>query len=143
MVPKTIVTYACQICDLTYRTEQEAVICETQMPDKRILEVGDIVSCPGRFGWFDGDIAWVVNPDGKKGDLAFYYVVTHIDGDEDNAHRTRYHLFTNAMTGKQGYKSGYTFNVGHITPRKAVNPPANVVKDSKDLIGKKAKHLLA
>lgn len=140
-MPKTITTYACQICGRKYATEPEAVICETQPEDRRIVEVGDIVTGQGVFSWFDGDSAWVVDAKAKKG-MAFYYVVTHIDGDEGNAHRVRYHLFTKAMSGKKGYRRGYTFNQGHVLPRKVVKPPRDVVSDSKDLIGQVAVCLL-
>lgn len=33
----------------------------------------------------------------------------------NSGHRVRYHVFTLAMTGKQGYRSGYTFDKHHVT----------------------------
>lgn len=139
-MPKII--YGCQICGRQYSTEQDAIICETQPPDERLADVGDVVAGGKRFGWFDGDKAWVMDPKVKKGYIAFYYVVTHIDGHEDNAHRVRYHLFTNAMTGKEGYRSGWTFNSGHYALVKAKGPPEKVMREAKTLVGSLAEHLL-
>jgi hypothetical protein len=141
-MPKVTVRYECQVCGRKFGAEQDAIICETQPADPRNAEVGDIVIGQPIFGWFDGDVAWVVDKGAKKGDIAFYYVVTHIDGDDRNAHRVRYHLFTKAMTGKEGYRSGWTFNEGHITLKKPIKRPAKVVEDSKDLIGQKSGNLL-
>lgn len=141
-MPKTTVLHGCLICGKQYGSEREAVICETQPVDPRLVQVGDIVTGQQIFGWFDGDEAWVVDPNAKKGDIAFYYVVTHIDGDDQDPHRVRYHLFTKAMTGKQGYRSGYTFNRHHISIKKAAKWPSNVERDSKDLIGQKSDRLL-
>jgi predicted nucleic acid-binding Zn ribbon protein len=77
----------------------------------------------------------------------FYYVVTHIDEDNFNnearrLHRPRYHLMTKAMTGKQGYGSGYTFDDGHWKPTLAQGVPAAVRLASRALIGEKATTLL-
>lgn len=60
-------------------------------------------------------------------------------------HRIRYHVATKAMSGtgpNRGYAAGFTFNEGHCTPELVKNPPKAIVEDSKDLIGKKASHLL-
>lgn len=141
-MPKTTTLYGCQICGKQYLTEQDAIICETRPASPRLVEVGDIVIGQPVFGWFDGDPAWVSNPQAKNGDIAFYYVVTRVDGDDQNPHRVRYHLFTKAMTGKEGYRCGFTFNEGHISIRKVSAPAALLVADSKDLIGRQAEHLL-
>lgn len=80
----------------------------------------------------------------------FYYVVTAIDYVDDFhydqvGHRIRYHVMTKAMTSvgaNRGYSGGFTFNEGHCTPELVAKPPAAIVKDAQDLIGKKASHLL-
>ena len=139
-MPKTL--YACQICGRNFETEPQAVLCETRPEDAPIAKVGDICTVGGeRFGWCDGDRRWLVNPKAEKG-LQFYYVLTHIDGDPDNPHRTRYHFFTKAMTGKQGYNKGTSYNSGHFTVRPIKKPKAFLVKDSRDLIGQMAEHIL-
>ena len=160
--------FQCEKCGELYDHAFEAVDCETQTDDI-IVQVGDIVRT-GSFGWFDGDRRWIANPevvvdwhtDGvctdkqvnhkpcPNGDsncfsscccMEFYYVVTAIDERcENGRHRTQYHLFTKAMSGKHGYRSGYTYNEGHIRPEKIpTNPPP---LDVDDLIGQKAECLL-
>jgi hypothetical protein len=79
--------------------------------------------------------------------FSFYYVITHIDADDFNnearkLHRVRYHLATNAMKAKNGYHSGYTFDMGHFTPTLVEKPPTLVRLASRALIGKKATSLL-
>jgi hypothetical protein len=139
-MPKTL--YACLICGRNFEAEPQAVLCETRPEDKPLAKVGDICTVGGdRFGWCDGDRRWLVNPKAEKG-LQFYYVLTHIDGDPENPHRTRYHFFTKAMSPKSGYNKGTTFNVHHFTPRLILEPPAFVVNDSKDLVGKIAEYIL-
>jgi hypothetical protein len=151
ITPET--TYRCPICKQGYDTQEGAMHCAEKGTEKPIVEVGDIVLGAAGFGWYDGDRKWIKNPDVKKHPehgncfgicctYAFYYVVTAIDTDPRDAHRIRYHLFTKAMSEEEGYNSGYTFNVGHIRPRKVREPPKEVVEDSKDLIGEKAGVLL-
>jgi hypothetical protein len=72
---------------------------------------------------------------------SFFYVVTHIEH-VAKYHTIRYHLATLAMTGKQGYRSGYTYDEGHYTPRLAKKVPKYVRETSKKLIGQKAHNLL-
>ena len=86
--------------------------------------------------------------------LVFYYVVTMIDNDDERSrygvgyqHEWRYHLFTKAIhwdktTSDRQSHGGYTYAQTHITPKLIENPPPFVVSDSKDMIGKKAVHLL-
>jgi len=68
-------------------------------------------------------------------------MITHIDGDENNGHRPRYHVETKAMTGQQGHRGGYTFDIHHSTPKIVENPPQIVVDESKELLGHAFKHL--
>ena len=142
--------YFCTWCDKRYPNEDQAEECFNR-GFHPTLKVGDIVIAGiDRFGWFDGDEKWIARAiDGvsRTGKLyAFYYVVTEIDGDDSHpwsdGHRPRYHLLTKAMTGKQGYRGGYTFDKKHLTPRKVDNPPAEIVENSKDLIGQKVSWLL-
>lgn len=74
--------------------------------------------------------------------LKFYDVVTHVDLDDTNKHRVRYHVATMAMSAKTGYHAGWTYDSGHYTPRRVDNPPSIVVEQSKALLGRKAKGLL-
>jgi len=145
-------TYTCPICNGTYNTKKAAEECLAKGFEPR-FKVGDIVFARAGFGWYDGKKSWVSNPDVQKNPqhgncsgscctFQFYYVITFIDIDEGNSHRPRYHLFTNAMTGKEGYRGGYTFDIHHRTPVLVKNAPMVVIKDSKKLIGEKAEYLL-
>jgi len=127
---KTLVLYECEICGFESVDPEQVRACEARGAPVPLVAVGDIVLAKGGFGWFDGDSAWVSNPAAKKrkvngrcpvtGDgncfglcccFRFYYVVTLIDRDPDigGRHRLRYHLWTKAMTGKQGYECGVGF----------------------------------
>jgi hypothetical protein len=125
--------FACDICDAEYDNEAGALACEARGKPNLIVAVGDIVFGSAGFGWFDGDKKWVSNPTVSlkrkcpKGDgncfddcctYRFYYVVSAIDVDPEDSHRPRYHLITGAML--KDYRVGYTFNTGHVTPRKVV-----------------------
>lgn len=136
-MPKIL--YACQICGKVYRTEAEAVVCETRLKDEPLAKVGDIVIAGGgRFGWFDGDKRWTRRGKGGiRNDISLLYVVTHMDGDSREPHRLRYHLFTKAMKPDSGYHHGHTYNNGHYTPHKIQKPSPFLVRDSRDLIGLK------
>jgi len=152
-MPKAIQKHGCQVCGREYVTEAEAVVCETQPEDEPCVKVGDIIFAGAGYGWFDGDKSWVSNLGirRKKGHgncfgecctMRFFFVVTAIDKDDRNPHRVRYHLFTKAMSGKEGHRCGYTFNNGHTRPSLVKKPPSAVVSGSKDLIGQKADYLL-
>ena len=142
---KVITKYVCPLCETDYETKNEATKCMNSN-DTPKFKAGDIVEANYGFGWFDGDKRWVINPDvdqSKHGfdetcSIGFYYVVTLV---ELISHRATYHLATNAMTGKRGYKEGYTFLKGHLT-LKLIKAPNFVIEDSKKLIGKKSTHLL-
>ena len=150
---RALTRYACDWCSEEYKTKVEAAACEAD-PSKRAADLGDIVFNGAGCGWYDGDKGWISNPDvrlrGKcpKGDgncfdtcctYQFFYVVTAIDraprplGWMEPRHPWRYHLFTRAMSGKQGYRGGYVYSI-----RKVVGaPPAHVITTSKDVLGTK------
>jgi hypothetical protein len=159
MSVEVITTFKCPICGTVYDKKEDAEKCLSKGTEKPIFRIGDIVTIGKDYGWFDGDERWVVEPEIAKDWIAknrpmpnfksimhFYYVVSAIDVDDSDyaktIHRARYHLKTKAMTGEQGHIGGFTFGKGHYTPKKVENPPECVVKDSKDLIGKKSEYLL-
>ena len=150
---KTITRFVCEICNEQYDNARDAEKCEQQGIEKALYKTGDIVEITKGFGWYDGDKRWIINPKVKRNPkhgncfgkcclMVFYYAITAIDQDPDEPHRIRYHLFTNAMSGKQGYKEGYTRAETHYTPKIIKNPPKFIVKDSKKLIGRKSKFLI-
>jgi hypothetical protein len=143
-----VVRHRCT-CGEEYLSREEAESClATEIPPK--FAPGDVVTCGDRFGWFDGDEAWIAtrkpDPRTASGDrLTFFYVVTLVDrGDSvswgGGKHRNRYHLATRAMSGESGYAAGYTFDVNHWTPEKVENPPE--LPGLAELIGIPAKSLL-
>lgn len=158
-----VVLFRCPICKAQYANEKAAEKCLAKGIDAPIVKVGDIVSMGYGYGWFDGDVRWVINPNvrvspgpkpspprrpcpKKKGScfgsccsMGFYYVVTMIDLHE---HRTRYHVFTKAMTGKERPTGGWTYNAGSCAPKLVKNPKKFLIKSSVSLIGQKAEHLL-
>lgn len=147
---KIVDKYICEICNKEYDNLIDADICEKQGIEKSLFKVGDIVYVKAGYGWYDGDKRWIINPKekikknpkhgncfGKCCTMAFYYVITTIDQDPSEPHRIRYHLYTNAMSGKEGYQEGYTRVDTHYTPELIKNPPKFVIRDSKKLIGKK------
>lgn len=152
--PRITQRWVCPICEKECLTREEAIRCTARGKEKPIVKVGDIVLAPAGFGWFDGSRDWVKNPDVKKHPehgncfgacctFQFYYVVTAIDGDDEDPHRTRYHLLTAAMSGEQGYRQGWTYADGHYKPQRVKDPPDKVLKESKLFIGSKAKYLLS
>lgn len=152
---KTITTYPCPICGKEYDTREDAEKCYAK-GFKPKFKVGDIVFAKAGFRWYDGKKTWVSNPSVQENPehgncfghcctYRFYYVVTLIDKSDsphDDSHRVRYHLYTMAMSGKQGHTKGWTFDEHHLIMGKVKNPPALVFADSKKLIGKKASFLL-
>lgn len=141
--------YKCPICEKNYDNKEKAELCLKKGFSPK-FKVGDIVFTKAGFGWFDGDEKWISNPGVRKKQkhdhcfqdcctYKFYYVISHIDGDSNDLHRVRYHVFTGAMKG--GYRDGYTFDT-HYTPKLIENPPKFIVKDSKKFIGKKSGYLL-
>jgi len=141
------VIYRCPICKSQSSTKEEIKKClKTGIKDPIGIEVGTIVKAGAGYGWFDGNVQWVVNPDvdrskhgfGWDRSMGFYYVVT---SKSNNGHKTIYHLETLAMTGANGHRGGKT-GVDHKTIEKAQNPPHYVTETSKPLIGNTFEHLL-
>lgn len=155
---QTVKTYRCQICKVIHPTRRAAQACEDRGPLRFAFAVGDIVTARYGFGWYDGDERWVINRDvdpKSRNPLhgncfsecctwGFYYVVTKLDGDPDDGHRARYHLFTGAMTGKSGYDQGYTYDSGHCALKLVPRPdrPRFVITDARRFHGRAADRLL-
>ena len=152
--------YVCEGCGTEYDQIWSAMSCEQQETPGPIVAVGDIVTIGYGRGWQDGDKRWIINPDTERryhkglkvecpnghGNCfnecctwGFYYVVTKIDKKD---HRVRYHLETRAMTGKQGYRLGYTYNDGHVRPKRVEHPSAYLVRSGRLLIGHEARRLV-
>ena len=145
---KKIVRWRCELCGLEYSKVADARECAA-LGFNPTLKVGDIVTIYSTFGWHDGDKAWVYPKRSEwhgKPTMSFYYVVTHVDRDERGGHRPRYHLVTDAMTGNEGYRRGYTFDEGHKTPTK-ISPrrvPAAVRRRAREIVeaGERAQCLI-
>ena len=86
---KTMNRFLCQICKKEYFNVHDAEKCEQQGVEKPLFKVGAIVYARAGYGWYDGDIRWVINPNVKIGGnpkhgncfgkcctMAFYYVIT-------------------------------------------------------------------
>lgn len=149
-MPQLVEQWMCGVCKTIWPTRAEAQTCESRGKPECRFKVGDIVEGGHGFGWHDGQRNWVVNPGirrkpshgncfGSCCTMGFYYVVTVVDVDDKDGHRSRYHVFTKAMSGKQGHRSGYTYESGHITLRKARRHPK---LDTSGLLGQKARCLL-
>lgn len=146
--------YTCELCGKTYESRDRARECEQQGMPEQEFDVGDIVTVGDRYGWFDGDPAWVIDPESVankndpddttpagEGQTGFYWVVTAIDQPKGE-HSWRYHLYTKAYDGQSGPKGGYTFINTHVPPERIDDPPETVVEDSEELIGQKATALI-
>ena len=153
------IRYRCSVCQSMYETQGAAEACAAQgirgMDTGHALEVGDVVVGYPRYGWFDGDPKWVVNPD--KGHIAqfdelankfkgsqmhsFYYVVTHIGLDPGsfnrayNGHRLQYWVKTKAMSGTQGYVVGYTTSTHSLMYKPEKEPPKSVLDAAPNMVG--------
>lgn len=154
---KIVTMFQCEFCKALHDNRDDATQCESGADKEPVLKVGDIVTGRSGFGWFDGDLLWVSNPGvyenkdrptdhgncfGACCTFDFYYVVTAVDRGEDfhhyaKGHQIIYHLETEAMSGDQGYRSGYTCRA-HIEMTVVPDPPTAVVEASKKLIGHKA-----
>ena len=147
---KTITRFKCEICNKEYLDVNEAKQCETRGVEEPMFDVGDIVYKGAGYGWYNGDKRWVINPMVKlKGNpehgncfdkcctMAFYYVITAITQD---LHSLRYHLYTKAMSGKQGHRCGYMY-LANPYVLKLIHPvPEFIINDSKELIGNEAEY---
>lgn len=142
--------YICEGCGRKFNQSEDAALCEGRTSEPTV-KVGDIVLARSGFGWYGGDVAWISNPKHTPCKspgtncfdtcctYSFYYVVTAIDYE---SHRVRYHLATMAMSEENDYRYGYTYDQHHCTPEKVENPPADVVEQSKTLIGHVARGLI-
>jgi hypothetical protein len=151
---KTITEYECDICATRFAFQSAAEKCEARGLDKKLANVGDIVTVTAGYGWYDGDRGWVTNPNielrpkrpashdqncfDRCCTYEFFYVVTAIDAEN---HRRHYHLVTLAMSGRQGHRSGWT-SMGHYRPKIVMDPPDYVIETSKSVIGETAENLL-
>lgn len=150
MITEIKPTFICPTCKRKYPDHDAAVKCANSDETPK-WEVGQIVTFGDRFGWYDGERDWVTNPDivpdmyASGRGYSLYYVITAITKDRwqnEYAHQLRYHVETMAMTGKKGYRGGYTSRSGHFTPRLVTNPPQIIQDQAKQLIGHKFDHLL-
>ncbi len=148
--------WQCPRCQTIYPTALEAVAClqRAQLPVP--FEVGEIITLPPIYGWFDGDKNWIAPGRGKfhaTETLEFYWVITAIDErPADNwknpcpeeHHIPRYHLATRAIFLRDGVSplSGWNCPATHCPMRKVESPPPEVVESSRDLIGQKYPWLL-
>ena len=144
---KTISIFQCEICNSKYPTAEGAKECEAQGVEKAIYKVGDVVKISRTFGWQDGDVRWCATRKVSKKmhdgyELTFLYVITAIELRPDTSHFLRYHLWTGAISGKQGYQNGWNTPQTHYRMMLVKKPPTFVRKDSKRFIGKKSKYLL-
>jgi len=155
---KTLRQYQCELCKAIYDKRADAAACEAQGTKEPIVAVGDFVTTDhgdyGRFGWFDGDPAWVIEkPRGLHGRAQCYsliYVVTMVavadettdsNGWHTSHHDLCYHVATKGMSGQKGYTQGFTFPETHVRLRK-VTSDISAGLDASDLIGQRARYLL-
>lgn len=146
---KRIVLWRCLLCERDWATKRAAESCAAR-GFHPTLKVGDIVivKCLWNYCWQNGDEAWIAPGRDFPGDritFGFYYVVTCVDRDEDEPHRPRYHLVTDAMTNG-GHRRGWTYDENHYTPKR-VSPskiPAKVKRRAVEIVksGERAKRLL-
>jgi hypothetical protein len=151
---KILETYQCETCGNTSSNKSQVLACESIPLETPIFEVGEIVFVKNGFGWFDGEPAWISNFKAVQENRTaqshgncfqscctyrFYYVITAI---EQDGHRLKYYVVTNAMTGTQGHRGGYTYTKGHITPQRAGIAPPLVTQQAQKLIGEKPKMLI-
>lgn len=142
--------YQCEFCGAIDADRKKVEACEAEGREAPIVAVGDVVTIKSGYRWFDGDRAWIVNPDvvlgGNKSHgncfdscccYQFYYVVTAIEPDKRDGHKIRYHVRTLAV----GQERGWTGS-GHRPPRKVADPPTKVVEASLALIGETYEQLL-
>lgn len=150
--------YVCPICKTPYKSEATALKCATRSDlSKPIAAAGDIVCMELGYGWHDGNPAWLIDGKGykfhDKHTLRFWFVVTAVtqrashepDSRPDvTRHQIVYHVQTLAV--KNGHAvglCGWTTPDGHHGFKKIdVQPPAEVVGQSKVLVGQVFSRLL-
>lgn len=151
--PTFAAVYRCPTCNKEHPTEALAHACYESTP-KPTLKVGDIVIIRQGYMWNDGLDHWVVGGHGRVSpiqgaeSLAFYFVITSIDaGDSDQCHwdmhRNLYSVQTLGLkNGMPEGRGGWNPRQGHCPMELVENPPAQVVEESKALIGNKFYNLL-
>ena len=137
--PRKIAHWECPICRARYGSVEQATDCRDRGVTMLALKVGDVVVPMGeRFGWFDGDAAWVAvdradrdddikSPSGRS--YSFYYVVTAESAHEADAHVRTHTLRTKALL--TSYSGGWTCQT-HWAVR--LVPPQEVPQAVKDSI---------
>lgn len=60
---KTKAKYECEFCGCEYTNFADAESCEARGLEAPIVKVGDIVLAKGGYGWYDGKMNWVSNPE--------------------------------------------------------------------------------
>ena len=137
------VLYQCEYCNSRYDTAEEAQRCEQEAERETIdFQVGDIVTCSKGMGWLDTDnLAWVATdvPGRSYSGRVYtlYYVVAQVKRFRDE-HEYRYWVITNALSGNQGHRAGWT-GKHHYRLTKVENPPEQVVLESKLILSSEIK----
>ncbi len=116
-----IVKWRCSTCQQEHDEAATAEACYARGFKPEFVE-GDVVRVEREFSWYDGRPGWVVpaTTDPEHPRVALYhvlYVVTFVDGAEDDGHRPRYHLRSLAFKPGTGYNSGWTTDEHYPTRR--------------------------
>ncbi|NYA15728.1 hypothetical protein [Serratia fonticola] len=89
-------TYECPICNKGYSSYEDALSCYMQVPAFAPVSVGQIVrESSFKYGWFDGDEAWIADrrpaktPSGQE--YRVWFVVTAVNLPDPRQSRTPYH----------------------------------------------------
>jgi hypothetical protein len=139
--------YICEGCNREYVRRKDAEDCEAQGMPTSEFKKGDIVMLKHTpYGWYDGDKDWIaqtVKAASHDGFLySFFYVIGKVTKDDVNGrpdpHNLRYHLFTKAMTNR----NGWTSPTGHWPIVRAENVPAKVAAEAKAFRGRTTDRLI-
>ncbi|MDQ7101908.1 MULTISPECIES: hypothetical protein [unclassified Serratia (in: enterobacteria)] len=136
-------TYLCHTCKEEYQTEKEAIDCYNQTPINAPAYVGQIVREKYfRFGWFDGDPAWIADRRPAKSasgeEFRFWYVVTAVNlADARQCHYDMHRWLVSVNTLAVGQLHGWT-SATHIQFETVSDDKIpQAVKDSALLVPKK------
>ena len=153
--------FICPICGRIWPTAKLAQSCLDQGFERVDIKPGDIIQIGGnRFGWYDGDAAWVSPETSEERGMtlfALFYVVTAIMYPADihirwgkeliawargdyQSHRAQIHVETGSMSGDQGHGSGYTYSSGHLGYVKVDRPDLEAL--GRPMIGHVSRNLL-
>lgn len=140
--------FFCPKCKAMHDTQTEARKCDAS-DEAPAIAVGEIVLIDVGYGWYDGDVNWLVlNTDtfhGRPTHSAFF-VITAIDYDRGGyqPHSPRYHVKTRGIlngnpTGLAGYTGG-----SHKTMRRVRNTlhMQTLKEEGAQFIGEKTEHLI-